>query len=65
MGNAEIRFQNFRFEANILRCQNIRNAYYSVPMLHCEEKIRVHLCKRGSVVCRKREDPYMQHNRWC
>jgi hypothetical protein len=50
IGNAEIRFQTFHFEINILMRQKIRNAYYNVFILNGEEKVRVHLCKRGTLV---------------
>jgi len=44
---SEIRFQTFHIEINILRCQKIRNAYYNFYMLHGEEKVHAHLCKKG------------------
>lgn len=62
---SEIRFRTLHFEVDILRSQNIRTAYYNVPILQGEEKVRVHLCNNGAVECWKRKVPYLQHCRWC
>ena len=54
---SEIRFQTFQFEVHILRCQKICTAYYNVPTLHDDEKVRVHLCKIGRRIVLEAESP--------
>jgi len=61
----EIRFETSHFKVEILRCQKIRTAHYNVPILQGGGKGRVHLCKEGAALCRKRKVPYMQHCRRC
>jgi hypothetical protein len=64
-GCSEIIFQTFHFQVHIFRCQKICTAYRNVPTFQGEENVRVHLCKKGAVVCWKREVSYMEHCRWC